>query len=135
MRVLINSTFDGAANPMAGQVIWVMREPMNVLLRSLGAPIPAGTTPAHAWTAFAVSCKGKDCSPVLAQLKTHVVTSTKLDENGKATISTQAAATGTYYLFAQVRTPDGVLVWDIPANFAPGDNAVTLTSKNAELIH
>ena len=120
---------------MAGQVGWIMRERMDAVLRSLGAQIPANATPAQAWVAFAMACRGKDCSPVLAQLKTHVVTATKLDEAGKATISTQAAATGTYYLFAQVRTPSGALVWDVPTNFSAGDNSVTLNDKNAELIH
>jgi hypothetical protein len=135
MRVLISSASDGSTNPMAGQVVWIMRERMDAVLRSLGAQIPANATPAQAWVAFAMACRGKDCSPVLAQLKTHVVTATKLDEAGKATISTQAAATGTYYLFAQVRTPSGALVWDVPTNFSAGDNSVTLNDKNAELIH
>jgi hypothetical protein len=135
MRVLISSTFDGGANPMAGAVVWVMRERMDAVLRSLGAPIPANATPAQAWVAFAQACKGIDCKPVLEQLKTHLVTATKLDTTGKATISTQAAATGTYYLFAQVRTPDNLLVWDVPANLSAGDNNVTFTAANAEKLH
>lgn len=120
---------------MAGEAVWVMRERMDSVLRSLGAPIPASNTPAQAWVSFAMACKANDCSPLLAQLKTHVITATKLDGAGKATISTQAATTGTYYLFAQVRTANGVLVWDVPANFAAGDNNITLTAQNAELIH
>lgn len=132
MRVLISSEFGGGANPMAGEVVWVMRERMDAVLRSLGAPIPANATPAQAWVAFAVACRSRDCKPVLAQLKTHVVTMTKLDSAGKATISTQSAAMGTYYFFAQVRSSDGVLMWDLPANLAAGDNSVTLTADNAE---
>ncbi|WP_188757786.1 hypothetical protein [Edaphobacter acidisoli] len=135
MRVFITSAFDGGANPMAGQVVWVMRERMDAVLRSLGAPIPANATPSQAWIAFAMACKGRDCSSALAQLKTRVVAATRLDAGGKATISTQTAATGTYYLFAQVRGPGGLLMWDVPANFQPGDNTVTLTATNAELIH
>lgn len=131
MRVLISSAF-GGANPMAGEVVWVMRERMDTVLRSLGAPIPANATPGQAWIAFAVACRSMDCKPVLAQLKTHVVTMTKLDTAGKATISTQSAATGTYYFFAQVRSADGVLLWDLPAQLAAGDNNVTLTADNAE---
>lgn len=132
MRVLISSQFDGGANPMAGEVVWVMRDRMDAVLRSLGAPIPANATPAQAWATFATACKNTNCSPLLAQLKTHVVTATKLDAAGKATISTQSAATGTYYLFAQVRATDSVLVWDLPANLSAGDNNVTFTAANAE---
>ncbi|MBS1798769.1 MAG: hypothetical protein JSS95_02990 [Acidobacteria bacterium] len=135
MRVLISSSFEAAANPMAGETVWVMRERMDAVLRSLGAPIPSGATPAQAWVTFAQACKGKDCSSILAQLKAHVVAATRLDTTGKATISTQTAATGTYYLFAQVRTANGVLVWDVPASFAPGDNTVEFTPANAEVLH
>jgi hypothetical protein len=134
MRVLISSAFDSGANPMAGGVVWVMRERMDSLLRSLGAPIPANATPAQAWVRFAAACKGMDCSSLLAQLKTHVITATKLDATGKATIATQAAATDTYYLFTQVRVADGVLVWDLPANLGAGDNNVVLTPANAEKL-
>jgi hypothetical protein len=134
MRVLISSAFDGGANPVAGEVVWVMRDRMDAVLRSLGAPIPANATPAQAWAAFATACKNTNCSPLLAQLKTHVVTATKLDASGKATISTQAAATGPYYLFSQVRVADGILVWDVPANLVAGDNNVILTPANAEKL-
>jgi hypothetical protein len=53
---------------------------------------------------------------------------------GKATITTQAATTGAYYLFTQARTPGGLLVWDVPANLVAGDNSVTLTAANAEKL-
>lgn len=137
MRVLITAALTGAPNPMAGQIVYVMRERMDEVLRKMGAPLKEGVTPGQAWLAFATECSkgGVDCAPIFQELKSHFVTTTKLDAAGKATISTQAATTGTYYLFAQVRSANGVLVWDVPANFQPGDNTITLTSANAELIH
>ena len=134
MRVLITSAFTSGATPTAGQTIYIMRERMDAVLRQLGAPIPATATPAQAWAAFANACRGVDCTPVLTELKSHFVTAAKLDATGKATLSAQAA-TGAYYLFSAVRTPKGALIWDIPANFSAGDNTITLTDTNAELIH
>ena len=118
---------------MAGQTIYIMRERMDDVLRKLGAPIPPNTTPAQAWQAFATACQGQgvDCTPVLTALKSHFVTAAKLDAAGKATLSA-TATTGAYFLFAQVRSPDGLMVWDLPETFVAGDNAVTLTPANAE---
>ncbi len=134
MRVLITSAFASGATPTAGQTIYIMRERMDDVLRKLGAPIPTTATPAQAWGAFANACRSTDCTPVFTALKSHFVTVAKLDATGKATLTAQAA-TGAYYLFAAVRTPTGALVWDIPANFAAGDNNITLTDQNAEIIH
>jgi hypothetical protein len=134
MRVIITSAFASGANPTAGQTIYIMRERMDAVLRNLGAPVPANATPAQAWQAFATACRGVDCGPVFTALKSHFVTAAKLDTAGKATLSAQAA-TGSYYLFAAVRTPNGALIWDIPANLSAGDNTITLTDANAELVH
>jgi hypothetical protein len=133
MRVLITSNFAANTNPMAGQTIYIMRERMDDVLRKLGAPIPPNTTPAQAWQAFATACLGKgvDCTPVWTALKSHFVTATKLDATGKATLSA-TATTGAYFLFAQVRSPEGLMVWDLPQTFVAGDNTVTLTAANAE---
>ena len=135
MRVLLNSTFDGGTNLLADKVVFVMREPTDTALRSLGAPLAAGVSPARAWIAFLQACKTTDCTPLYEQLKGHFVATTKLDAAGKATISAQAATTGTYYLFTQARASDGLLVWDVPANLTAGDNNVTFPVANAEKLH
>jgi hypothetical protein len=136
MRVLITAAMPGAANPMVGQIVYVMRERMDEVLRKMGAPLKAGVTPGQAWQAFATECNkgGVDCAPIFQQLKSHFMTTTKLDAAGKATITTASAATGQYYLFSQVRTAGGLMVWDVPANFVAGDNTVTLTAANAEKL-
>ena len=39
-------------------------------------------------------------------------------------------------LSGDFRKPDGSsLVWDIPTNLHAGDNTITLTPTNAEIIH
>jgi len=85
--------------------------------------------------AFATACHTQDCAPVIKGLDSYYITHTKLDSAGKATLSA-TAATGPYFFFALFRKPDGSsLVWDIPANLQAGDNTITLTPANAEIIH
>jgi hypothetical protein len=135
MRVLIAAEFPSGANPMAGQSIFIMRERMDEVLRKLGVPVPPNGTPGKAMQTLATSCKTMDCRPVMSGLGPYYVTTAKLDNAGKATLSA-TAATGPYFLFAIVRTPDGAsLIWDIPATLHAGDNTITLTPANAETIH
>jgi hypothetical protein len=130
MRVLISST---AANVLANQEVFVMRERMDEVLRKLGIPVPPNSTPGKAMQTLATSCKTMNCGPVISGLTPYYVTAVKLDATGKAIISA-TTNTGAYFIFAIVRTPTGSYVWDIPANFAAGDNNITLTTANAELI-
>jgi hypothetical protein len=135
MRVLIAAEFPSGANPMAGQSIFIMRERMDEVLRKLGVPVPPNGTPGKAMQALAASCRTTDCRPVMSGLGPYYVTTAKLDSAGKATLSA-TAATGPYFLFAIVRNPDGSsLIWDIPATLHAGDNIITLTATNAELVH
>ena len=118
---------------MAGQKVFVMRERMDEVLRKLGIPVPPNTTPGKAMQMFATACRSTDCKPIFEGMARYYVTATTLDNTGKATLSAQAA-TGPYYFFAVVRTPNGSLIWDVPANLAAGDNSVTLTASNAENV-
>jgi hypothetical protein len=85
--------------------------------------------------AFAATCRTSDCRPIFSGLNSYSVTAVKLDSTGKAVLSAQAA-TGPYFIYAIVRVPNGPsYVWDIPTNLSAGDNTITLTAANAELIH
>jgi hypothetical protein len=134
MRVVITSTFPSGTNPMAGQPIYIMRERMDEVLRKLGVPVPPNSTPGTAMQTLATACRSMDCGPVMTGLNRYYVTAAKLDSAGKATLSA-TAATGAYFLFALVRTPNGSMIWDIPTNLSAGDNTITLTAANAELVH
>lgn len=133
MRVLISANFASGANPMAGQAVYVMRERMDGVLRKLGVPVPANATPGKAMQALTTTCRSQDCSAVFSGLNSYYVTAAKLDSSAKATLSAQAA-TGPYFFFAFVQTASGSYVWDVPANLAAGDNNVTLTQANAEVV-
>jgi hypothetical protein len=134
MRVLITSGFPANANPVAGQSVYVMRERIDDVLRKLGVPVPPNATPGKAMQTLTTACRTMNCGPVMSGLSHYYVTAAKLDSAGKATLSAQAA-TGGYFFFALVRTPEGTMVWDIPSTLSAGDNNVTLSAANAELIH
>lgn len=134
MRVLISSTFPQGANPLAGQVVWLMHDRMDAVLRTFGAPIAPNATPGQAWLAFAYWCKntGNDCTPLQQRLGTYRLAQTSLDASGRATMSSQTATPGHYYFFALVASPNGALLWDLPADLRPGDNSITFTAQTAE---
>jgi hypothetical protein len=135
MRVLITSEFPSGPNPLIGQSVIVMRKPIDQVLRELGIPVPPNATPGQAMQTFAATCRTSDCRPIFSGLNSYSVTAVKLDSTGKAVLSAQAA-TGPYFIYAIVRVPNGPsYVWDIPTNLSAGDNTITLTAANAELIH
>lgn len=134
MRVIISATFPAEPNPMANQQVFIMRERMDDVLRKLGIPVPPNSTPGKAMEILSTTCRTQNCGPVMTGLTPYYVTAAKLDGSAKATLSA-TAATGSYFVFALVRTPAGSYIWDIPTNFAAGDNTITLTTANAELIH
>jgi hypothetical protein len=135
MRVAITTEFPSGANPMAGQPIFIMRERMDEVLRKLGVAVPPNSTPGKAMQTLSISCHTMDCHPVMNGLGNYYVTTAKLDSTGKATLSAQAQ-TGSYFLFAIVRNPDGSsLLWDIPTTLHAGANTITLTAANAEVVH
>ena len=134
MRVIISAAFPAGSNPMVGQSVYIMRERMDEVLRKLGIPVPANSTPGQAMQTLSTSCRTMDCSSVMTGLNQYYVTAVKLDPSAKAILAA-TAATGAYFVFSFVRTPAGSYIWDIPTNFAAGDNTITLTAANAELIH
>jgi hypothetical protein len=134
MRVAITADFPSGSNPMVGQSVMVMKERMDEVLRKLGVAVTANATPGQAMQTLATTCKATNCRAVIDGMGHYFVTTVKLDSAGKAILSAQAT-TGPYFFFAIVRTANGSMVWDIPANLRAGDNAIALTATNAELIH
>ena len=55
------------------------------------------------------------------------------DNNGKVTV-TAPVQPGTYYVFCSAAGIKGALVWDLPVTLKAGDNTVTLTATNAEVV-
>jgi hypothetical protein len=134
MKLAINSSFDGA-NLLAGKGFTVMSERFDVLLRKFGAPIPANATVGDAVKGYAANCMPpRTCPSLVASMKPYYVAKGAFDSTGKATVNVPIPA-GTYYVFCSATGPNGALVWDVPTAIKAGDNTITLTSTNAEILH
>jgi len=132
-RVLLGSSFTGT-NLLASQTVFVMRKPIANVLRESGVAISANATAAQAMKALQTLCHSpQGCSSAIKAMSSSYVATTRLDAGGKATVSANSE-TGTYYFFAIIPNAGGSLVWDIPANLVAGDNAVTFSSKNAQVV-
>ena len=114
-RVLLDSSFSGT-NPLAGQTVFVIRKPIDDVLRELGLAVPASSTAAQVMKTLQRQCHSTQvCSSIIQGMSRSYVT-TKLDAAGKAMLCARNAA-GTYYFFA-VPNSGSSLVWDISANLA-----------------
>jgi len=132
-RVLLDSSFSGT-NLLAGQTVFVMRKPIGDVLRELGLAVPANSTAAQSMKVLQTQCHStQGCSSIIQGMSRSYVATAKLDASGKAMLSAKKGA-GTYYFFAIVPNSGGSLVWDVPANLAPGENTVMLSAKNAEEV-
>ena len=56
------------------------------------------------------------------------------DSTGKVILTAPIQA-GTYFVFCSAVGPNGPLIWDVPTMLKAGENAITLTAGNAELLH
>lgn len=135
MKLAISSSFPGAANPLAGKPFTLMTERFDILLRKFGVPIPANATPGDAAKGYAANCAPpRSCPALVASMRPYYVGKGTFDSTGKATLAVPIPA-GTYYVFCSAVGPNGPLLWDVPTTLKAGDNVVTLTSTNAELMH
>jgi hypothetical protein len=135
MTLAISSSFPIANNPLAGRVVQLMSERYDIALRKVGAPIAADITPGRALIAYMANCgPPKSCPAYATAMHPYFVGKATFDSNGKATV-TAAVPPGSYYVFSAASGTSGALVWDLPITLKPGDNAVTLTATNAELVH
>ena len=135
MTLAISSSFPIANNPLAGRVVQLMSERYDIALRKVGAPIAADVTPGRALMAYMANCgPPKSCPAYAAALHPYFVGKATFDGNGKATVSADVPP-GSYYVFSAANGTSGALVWDLPVTLKAGDNTVTLTATNAELVH
>ena len=135
MTLAISSSFPIANNPLAGRVVQLMSERYDIALRRVGAPIAADITPGKALVAYMANCgPPKSCPAYATAMHPYFVGKATFDSNGKATVTTDVAP-GSYYVFSAANGTSGALVWDLPVTLKPGDNTVTLTATNAELVH
>ena len=135
IKLTITSSFPGAANPLAGAGVALMSERFDTLLRKVGAPIAADVTPGKALQAYAANCfPPKSCPAYATAMHPYYVVKGNFDTAGRVVLMAQVPA-GTYYVICSGKGPNGALVWDIPAELRVGENTITLTAGNAELLH
>jgi hypothetical protein len=135
MTLAISSSFPIANNPLAGRVVQLMSERYDIALRKVGAPIAADVTPGRALVAYMANCgPPKSCPAYATAMHPYFVGKATFDGNGKATVTADVPP-GSYYVFSAANGTSGALVWDLPITLKAGDNTVTLTATNAEIIH
>jgi hypothetical protein len=135
IKLTIISSFPGGANPLAGASVALMSERFDTLLRKVGAPIAADVTPGKALQAYAANCfPPRSCPAYATAMHPYYVVKGNFDTAGRVVLMAQVPA-GTYYVFCSAKGPNGALVWDVPAELRVGENTITLTAGNAELIH
>jgi hypothetical protein len=135
MTLAISSSFPTAANPLAGRVVQLMSERYDIALRKVGAPISADITPGKALVAYMANCgPPKSCPAYATAMHPYFVGKATFDSSGKATVTANVPP-GSYYVFSAASGTSGALIWDLPITLKAGDNTITLTATNAELVH
>jgi hypothetical protein len=133
MKLAITTAFPAGANPLIGHVIFLMKDRFDDVMRKVGAPITGDTTPGKALQAF-VCVQPKDCQSIARAMNPYYLGKATIDSTGNATLLAPVPP-GAYFVFGSGRSTNGALVWDLPINLKAGDNAITLTASNAELVH
>jgi len=135
IKLTIISSFPGGTNLLAGASVALMSERFDKLLRKVGAPIAADVTPGKALQAYAANCfPPRSCPAYATAMHPYYVLKGKFDTAGSVVLMAQVPA-GTYYVFCSAKGPNGAFVWDVPTELRVGENTITLTAGNAELIH
>ena len=135
LKVTIISSFPGGANPLAGAGVTLMSERFDVMLRKVGAPIAADLTPAKAAQAYAANCfPPRSCPAYKPAIQSYYVAKGAFDNAGRVVLTAQVRP-GTYYVFCSAKASNGALIWDVPVELKVGENTITLTAANGELIH
>lgn len=134
MKLAISSSFPGGPNPLAGGTVFLMSDRFDSALRKAGAPIPADTTPGKALQLWTANClPPKDCKALVSAMHQYYLGKATLDSAGKSTLIAPVSP-GSYFVFGGGRSADGGLVWDVPITLKAGENTITLTAGNAELV-
>jgi hypothetical protein len=134
VKLAIDTSFPSAKNPLAGGTVFLMSDRFDSALRKAGAPIPADATPGKALQMWTANClPPKDCKALVTAMHQYYLAKIPLDGAGKSTLTAPVSA-GSYFVFGGGRSSDGGLVWDVPITLKAGENTITLSVGNAELI-
>lgn len=119
----------GAANPLTGHALFLLKDAFNDLLIKSGIQPPAGKTPMQGWD-LACQKAQPQCAQAFAGLQPHIAAVVKPDPSGKATFLGVPA--GMYYIFGTTHANNLALSWDVRVDLKSGANSIVLDQKNAE---
>jgi len=121
----------GAANPLAGHPLFLLKASFNDVLLKNGMHPGAGKTPIQDWD-LACQKSSPQCAQALANLQPYMAGVVKIDPSGKATF--QGVPAGSYYIFGTTHANHLALSWDVRVDLKPGTNSLVLDQKNAETL-
>jgi hypothetical protein len=118
----------GAANPLAGHSLFLLKDSFNNVLMKNGMQPPAGKTPMQGWD-LACQQKSAQCVQPMAGLQPYIAAVVKIDPSGTATFLGVPA--GSYYVFGTTHANHLALSWDVRVDLKSGTNSLVLDQKNA----
>jgi hypothetical protein len=118
----------GAANPLAGRPLFLLKESFDNVLTKNGMHPPAGKTPMQGWD---LACQQKlpQCVQAFTNLQPYMAAVVRIDPSGKATFLGVPA--GSYYVFGVTHNNHVALSWDVRVDLKSGTNSLVLDQKNA----
>lgn len=118
----------GRAAPLAGAVVFLLRESLSSLLPGLGFPAAPGGAPL---VALAAACQRQapECGRVIMSLGGRAVASLRIGADGAGEFT--RILLGSYFVAAFGAVGEQVALWDLPVEVRPGANAVTLDLRTA----
>jgi hypothetical protein len=118
----------GAANPLAGHPLFLLKDSFDDVLMKNGMHPPAGNTPMQGWD-LACQQKSPKCVQAFTNLQPYMAAVVRIDPSGKATFLGVPA--GSYYVFGTTHANHLALSWDVRVDLKSGTNSLVLDQKNA----
>ena len=113
----------GAANPLAGKTVIVLKDSFaNILARS------GWSAPALLSWARVCETNGAECQRGIQEIGPYYVSRAQLDNSGSCNFPNARA--GTYYLLLTANYNGTHFVWDVRLDMKPGANSITLDQRN-----
>jgi hypothetical protein len=122
----------GAANPLAGRPLVILRDSYANALSKGGVSVPAGISP-YKYVANTCTSRTPDCQKILSAIDADAASAMRADANGGATLP--GVPPGTYYLMVSARYNNQGLVWGFAVQLKPGANSISLDQRNATPIN
>ena len=118
----------GAANPLAGRPLFLLKDSFDNVVVKSGIRPPAGKTPMQGWD-LACQQKSPQCVQAFTDLQPYTAAVVRIDPSGKATFLGVPA--GSYYVFGITHNNRLALSWDVRVDLKSGTNSLVLDQKNA----